>query len=153
WMPITASGFYDIGPLAFWNEDGSAPLDGSIYVGGYNFLARLDGDQLNSVSRIDGTIDALTTLSTGHSRSVLVAGGTFEIPNSSVKGLAQWNGQEWSTVGQQIAPYQGMGPAIWHMIAFDAHGNGANLAKLYVSGVFSIPGSRSIHNLACWDGV
>jgi hypothetical protein len=132
-------------------DDGSGA---SLYVGGefttaggtlVNRLARWSASGWSCVSAgegMSGTVYALKTFDDGTSRS-LYAGGNFDAAGSAnTKGIARWNGSDWSPVAG------GTDGAVFALEELDI---GAG-SVLVVGGGFTSAGTTDAHFVAAWDG-
>lgn len=129
-----------------------------LYVGGafssiggleVNGIARWDGDQWEPVGAgFFGGVDSLMSFDDG-SGPALYAGGLLNRSTGgpySIKGIARWDGAQWSQVGAGLGLYSGEARA---MVVFD-DGTGP---ALYAAGDFGITGDRHVVNhIAKWDG-
>jgi len=75
--------------------------------------------------------------------SVLYVGGIFDSAGGGLsRGIAQWNGKTWSSVGSGFGPTGGYGVSAmaWYR------------GELYVGGSFNKADGKLAHNIARWDG-
>lgn len=90
---------------------------------------------------LDGPCEALAIDANGH----LFAGGYFSYAGDSlVNGIAKWDGNIWSPLGEGLS--KGLTPGICNSIAFDHEGN------VYAAGDFTEAGGIASNNIAKWDG-
>jgi hypothetical protein len=138
-------------------DDGSGGGQ-ALYVGGMftmagsvqaNRIARWDGSEWSALgSGIDGSqipgVLSLTAFDDGNgSGPALYVGGNFaQAGGIQVNGLARWDGQEWSAVGD----WPGGGAR--QLVVFD-DGSGP---ALYAGGLFTSAGGNPVNRIAKWDG-
>ena len=109
-----------------------------------------DNESWNRVGTgLDSTVFALHVFDDGTGfGEALYAGGYFKaIGNLATKGVARWNGLEWSTVGDGLARLNDN----QDVSAFAVFDDGSGPA-LYAGGTFDFSGQVPLSNIAKWDG-
>jgi len=113
-------------------------------------LALWDNDSWTRLGTgLESTVFALHPFDDGTEfGEALYVGGYFDrIGNLLTKGVARWNGHEWSTVGDGLAKLNNF----QNVSAFAVFDDGAGPA-LYAGGSFEFSGQVSVSNIAKWDG-
>ncbi len=142
-------------------DDGTGP---ALYAAG-NFIVA-DGITVNGVAKWDGSTWSDVGGGVGHeppgtclvrglivhddgTGSALYATGQFITAGGvSAPGIARWNGESWSAVGEGITSEPGSIPTGRRLVVFD---NGSGPA-LYVGGTYTIAGGETVNYIARWDG-
>jgi hypothetical protein len=87
------------------------------------------------IDGVDAEVKAIAIDSTGN----LFIGGEFSAINGTpIRGIAKWNGSDWSALGSGIND---------EVFALAVNGN-----DIYVGGYFTIAGGISVNRIAKWDG-
>jgi hypothetical protein len=131
-------------------DDGSGPAlyfrgstcDNSHYC---SVIYRWDGSELTRIGAASSGIWTMTVFDMGDGPALYVIGDEFltEIDGVPVNGVAKWDGQEWSGLGEGEFYEQGLGIC------------GANVGgkpRIYVTGTISTIGGQQVQNIAMWDG-
>jgi len=162
WSGLDASGVHPAGHAIVPFDDGSGSGT-RLYVGGgfngigtkgFNSIASWDGDgwlsQGEGTNALDGPVNATAVFDDGQGGGPsLYVGGLFGTAGGvAVSGIARWDGQSWSPVGQGVTNSIGGLPTIRTMRVLD-DGNGP---ALYVGGTFGFAGGAPAVNVARWDG-
>jgi trimeric autotransporter adhesin len=149
-VSLTTSELVTVDALCVF-DDGSGP---ALFVGGDFTTA--GGVPAVGVAKWNGT--SWSALGTGLSAQATVAclavhddgagpalyvGGSFSTAGGqAVNGLARWNGQQWSAVGNGVSGYIGA------LLSFDS-GSGPTL---YAGGSFTFAGAAPLVCIASWNG-
>lgn len=91
---------------------------------------------------VDGTVNAFLVYDDGSGPKLIVAGGFLVAGNTPAKNIAQWDGQEWSNLGNGLG--RGESDSVSSLGVFDG--------KLIASGSFTVSGSQTVGRIAQWDG-
>ena len=97
-------------------------------------------------SAFDGTVSALVWYDDGAGPALYAAGDFTRAGGVPARGIARWNGQRWSAVGDPNAA--GLDS---YAAALAVHDDGTGPA-LYVSGQFSSAGGVPANRIARWNG-
>ena len=142
-------------------DDGNGP---ALYAGG-NF-AVAGGIIVNGIAKWDGSTWSAVGGGVGHgqpgSRLVrglivhndgrglaLYATGQFASAGGvPAPGIARWDGESWSALGEGITSEPGSTPTGRRLVVFD-DGSGP---ALYVGGTFTFAGGETVNYIAKWDG-
>ena len=144
--------------MAVHDEDGAGPQPPWLYVGGRFSaaggvpalsIARWNGTSWSSVgSGADDRIFALAPFDPdgpGPSPTLLYVGGLFTVAGGiNTGGVASWDGQQWSGLGE------GIGGPVFALAPFDTDYVGPALPRLYVGGSFETVEAISSSRIATW---
>ncbi len=160
---IANAGCVDCAYVVYTTARAGSAASGPIYAAGTFDLA--GGNPAAKVARWDG--QSWSALGTGIGAATgdpfpavvqalatfqgsLYAAGTFTRAGSiETRGIARWNGAEWSDVGGGLGvPAGGRIPSVTAMAVYD-NGQGASL---YIAGIMDEVGGVPARNIAKWDG-
>jgi hypothetical protein len=159
-----------VSALLSFDPDGDGPLPAQLIVAGsfdapgtpYGYVsavARWNGSQWERLGTELESIFALepTSLASfdpdgpGPIPPRLIVGGSS--PNTapqSLHGIAQWDGQHWTTLGSGLGDPNG--PLVTSLAVYDPDGSGPAPAQLIAGGWFSSAGGTPVSAIAAWDG-
>ncbi len=161
WSALGAGlGPWPVRALGVWDPDGAGPASEQLFAGGdftstgsaaVKYLARWDGTGWSTVgSGVSAGVSGLTTWDpdgVGPALSQLIASGSFTSAGGiSTRGIASWNGVQWSALGT------GLSGIVDVVAAWDADDDGPLPPRLVVGGSLLRSGSVSLTSLALWDG-
>ncbi len=151
WSAIGSGTNDSVAALAVF-DDGTGP---SIYVGGgfltagggaASKIAKTNGTVLAGVhvgKGADGHIESLNVLDVGNGRRVYALGDFLSAGNAISRGVAEWDGHEWRSLGGGATNGQ-----VRSLAAFD-DGTGP---ALYAAGSFTNIGGVDANYIAKWNG-
>jgi len=120
----------------------------SLYIS--NPLRRWDGAVWTSIGGAEVNVECMASYDPdgpGPARERLIVGGAFlSIGGVAADYIAQWNGQQWSSLGN------GLTNSAYSMAVLDEDGAGPGLPALFVTGNFSHAGGLPVNGIAKWDG-
>ena len=129
---------------------------GSSAVRVLSHLAMWDGQDLLPIGNgLDGYMHpfhdfwpamAFAGFDDGSGPAAYVGGGLVWAGQTSVDGIARWDGQAWSDVGGGL----GLDAFVYDLEVAE---NGAGASDLYAAGLFSLGAGAQRHGIARWDGV
>lgn len=165
WQPTFGSiPGLDMPPLAMVTyDDGSGPklyaAGGFAIAGGVpaRGIARWDGHSWSTIGDALGTsgatsVQALAVHDDG-TGSKLYAGGDFtSIGGVAANGIACWNGNTWSALGEGFRLTTSYSSSVGVVRAIVRHDDGSG-PKLFAAGAFTSSGSQPLQSIARWDGV
>ena len=139
-----------------WDPDGLGPLPPRLVVGG-SFMAAgtavasniavWDGQTFQALGPGLGlpsydTVKCVVADSSGG----LVAGGTFTVAGGTqVNGIARWDGSTWTSLGGGLFSGRGENQQVNAVVVLPD-------GDIVAAGLFSVPGSTPLKNIARWDG-
>lgn len=152
-----------------YDPDGDGPLPSRLFAGGAFNTA--DGQPVDGLAQWDGVswsglglgspgsffwVNALAVFDAdgpGPMNADLYVGGNFTTAGGgSAKGIAKWDGANWSALATGLAGAGSSTVEVFSMQVFDDDGPGPNNPALFVGGAFSKAGSINTGGFAKWNG-
>lgn len=158
WSPlgvgVRAAQYASEAPIRALTFSGNTLYAGGLFVGAGNqtidLLAKWENNSWSEVGSgiSNDDYDEVTVLTSGAAGEVYIGGGFRIAGDQRVDNIAQWQNNEWSTLGRGLLRGEyGDSPATPYAIATDEDG------RVYVGGEFTIAGGVRVSNLALWaDG-